>query len=333
MLKELLIPALLVTATPTDQISPRYYIDYQDTTSFSDAWELTHEDEYSLSYAEVYGVEDTYDYVKYTAPYTRCVLLTVSTNSTCIITVDVFVPSKSQTIPFATYNSTNFYDSANSVPIEQGDTVFFRIESTGNCWWEATLETVPVTLGGAYTSYEKFFNYDMPYTQGGVVIKYKYDDSCYATVPGQNYTFRDVFIDATEVWEGVGQIDLVESSTNAWFTVSVTDVEALEVYRERSLLVNNYYTSEVNFPSFMGYYNVMTDGSSSWYGAPVTTYDAILGVGVHAFGLALGLANWNDSEYSGTNMMAYAEKPYFGLGDGDIYSFIQLWGDANGEIY
>lgn len=334
MLKELLIPAILMSASPTEQVQPRYLIDYEDTTSFETAWELTHEDSYSLGYAEVFGIGDEYDYIKYTAPYTRCVLFMVSTPETLgIVSVEVFLPEKSTTIPYATYNSNNMFEPKNTVPVAQGETVYCRIQCNGNIWWEVTLDTKPLMIGAAYQNYERFYGYDMPYTQGGVVIKYKYDDSCYATVPGQNYTYRDVFIDATEVWEGVGQIDFVESSNNPWFTVTMEDIDFLEVYTQRKIIGNTYYCCEIEFPSnYQHYYSMIYEGIT-WYQEPATIYQAILGEGVHAFGLALGLSNWDDHDYSSYNHMSFSPKPFMGLGDGDIYSFIELWGDANGDIY
>ena len=334
MLKELLIPAILMSASPTEQVQPRYLIDYEDTTSFETAWELTHEDSYSLGYAEVFGIGDDYDYIKYTAPYTRCVLFVVSTPETLgIVNVEVFLPEKSTTIPFATYNSNTIDDPMNTIPVEQGETVYCRIQCNGNIWWEVTLDTKPLMIGAAYHEYERFYGYDMPYTQGGVVIKYKYDDSCYTTVPGQNYTYREVFIDATEVWEGVGQINFVESSTDAWFTVSMEEREYLEVYTQRKIIGNTYHCSEIEFPSDYQHYHSIYYGMTTWYGTPVTPYQAILGEGVHAFGLALGLVNWDDDDYTSFNHMTFMPKPFLGLGDGDIYSFIELWGDANGDIY
>ena len=334
MLKELLIPAILMSASPTEQVQPRYIIDYEDTYSFETAWELTHEDSYSLGYAEVYGTSDDYDYIKYTAPYTRCVLFMVSTPETLgIVNVEVFLPEKSTTIPFATYNSNNMFEPENTVPVAQGETVYCRIHCNGNIWWEVTLDTKPLMIGAAFHEYERFYGYDMPYTQGGVVIKYKYDDSCYTTVPGQNYTYRDVFIDATEVWEGVGQINFVESSTDAWFTVYMEDIEFLEVYTQRKIIGNTYHCCEIEFPSSYQHYYGIVYGSSTWYGEPATIYQAILGEGVHAFGLALGLVNWDDDDYEANNHMSFTPKPFLGLGDGDIYSFIELWGDANGDIY
>lgn len=333
MLKKILIPVLLMSASPTDQVQPRYIIDYMDTYSYESAWELTHDSTYSLSYAEVYGMQDDYDYIKYTAPYTRCVMFLFSTTQVNgVVSVDIFLPEKSETIPYTSYNTTNFYAPDNLVPVEQGETVYCRVYCNTNCWWEVTLDTNPSITGGAIHTYERFYGYDMPYTQGGVVIRYKFDDSCYVTVPGQNYTYRDVFIDATEVWEGVGQIDFIESTSDTWFTVSMQDVEFLEVYTERKIIGNTYHCCDMIFPSNYAHYGAITYGGTNWYGTPISIYQAILGEGVHAFGLALGLVNRSDDYYEIHNHMSFAQKPYRGLGDGDIFSFISLWGDANGDI-
>ena len=111
------------------------------------------------------------------------------------------------------------------------------------------------------------------------------------------------------------------------------EMDFLQVYTQRKIIGNTYHCYKMEFPNDYLHYYSMVHGSMTWYGEEATIYQAILGEGVHAFGLALGLANWDDGDYSTHNHMSFSPKPFMGLGDGDIYSFIELWGDANGNIY
>ena len=72
MLLKFILSLFILAALPGgsgEVTNPDYYEDYEDTTSKWDAWELTHDGLRTLSCAEVYGVNDTYDYVTYTSPH------------------------------------------------------------------------------------------------------------------------------------------------------------------------------------------------------------------------------------------------------------------------
>ena len=64
---------------------PNNYEDYDDSTSFYNCQQFTHETQNGLHVAEVFGVRDTYDYVSYTAPYTRSVFFYFDVYDNCII--------------------------------------------------------------------------------------------------------------------------------------------------------------------------------------------------------------------------------------------------------
>lgn len=330
MLQKLLLPLFILAALPGESVVlPNYYEDYDDTTSMRGSHELTHDTVNGLHYAEVFGVNDTRDYLKYTAPYTRSVLLDIYATDGCIARVDVYVSGVDMVNPVLTYTSeVTTYGPEHTVFVYQGHAAYFVITCSGNCWWEAHLDTNPGTSPFTYVSYEKFYGYNMPY-YGIPSIYYAYDPSCNVLVEGQNYTYSDVMDEAIAIWESIGNIDFVYSTTNAYFTCKIdSNVVDISVVHSRYALSNNYFTSDLRMTNDMSIYESVIDGEITRYGQPPTIWHAILGHAVVAFGLAAGVA-LNSTNSNWNNMMVGPFWWYDHLGDGDIGSLIALWGDAN----
>ena len=327
----LFILAALPGGSSGEIVRPNYYDDFQDSANRWDGHELTHDGFRTLSCAEVYGVNDTYDYVTYYAPYTRSVFLNVVPTDNCIAYVDAFVPSFSEITPYVSYRSdTVSFEPNQTVFVEQGSAVIYRIRCSGNCWWEAHLYTDPHFSPYTYVSYDKFYGYDMPY-YGIPDIKFAYDDSVYELVPGQNYTWYDVMEEAIAIWESCGNIDFRETYGSPYFTCSVdSTVLDISVVHTRHLLSNNYYTSSLKLTTDMTIYNSVIHGQYNKNGSPATIKQAILGHAVIAFGLAAGVG-LNGTSANTSSMMRIPFWWYDRLSDGDIGSLLALWGDANGQ--
>lgn len=334
MLLKIFLSLFILAALPGNgggEISnPNYYDELIDSTNRWDAHELTHEGYRTLSTAEVYGVHDTYDYVTYTAPYTRSVLLLVLATDNCVAFVDVFVPSFSEITPYVSYRSTDTLGTEHTVMVEQDSTVIYRIRCSGNCWWEAHLYTDPHMSPYTYVSYDKFFGYDMPY-HGGAEIKFKFDESCEELVPGENYTWQDIMLEAMAIWQSCGNIEFVETNTNYHFVCSIdSSILDINVVHAHHLLSGNYYTSALKMTDNMIIYQSVADGQWNKNGSPVTIRQAVLGHAVIAFGLALGVG-LNNTSANANSMMTAPFWWYDRLSDGDIGSLLALWGDANGQ--
>ena len=81
----------------------------------------------------------------------------------------------------------------------------------------------------------------------------------------------------------------------------------------------------MSFTTNLDYYESIIDGWT-FDGVPATMYQGVKGVMVKAFAIALGLNSVNLDGYY-YNVMHYITKPYNRLGDGDLHSFYELWGD------
>lgn len=319
----------LATATPLssaeNEVSPRLivYDDLEDTTSFADAVVLTNENREN---AQVFGQGDSFDYIKYTATYTRQIQLAMLVDNNKRATVNVYLESKGLTTPVKTYLSTNSYSMANSVFVEQGDTIYFKIRATGNCLMESLLLTNHNTTGISYATYEKFHGYTMPHT-GPATIYYSYDSSCYQNVPGETFTFANALDEAISIWEGVGEVDFVYNSTLSTFDVVVdsSSLAMFEVITSNNPLTQNWHVDEFNMVGYITYYNQMIYNYTNQDGTAATIYQAVLADAVIGFGFVLGISLSNNS----LNIISDFDLPYEQLGPGDIEAYTILWGDAN----
>lgn len=87
MIKNIIFSLVLALGVGSASYSPRrvvIYNDYSDTSSFQEAYVLSNDE---LEYAEVFGVNDTYDYIKYTATHSRRIILETSTNTSATVHV------------------------------------------------------------------------------------------------------------------------------------------------------------------------------------------------------------------------------------------------------
>lgn len=333
MFLKFFLSLLMLAALPGGSISnPNGHDDLDDSTSFRSAYEFNHEDVNGMHYAEVFGVNDTYDYIKYYANYSRSVLLTIEAEDNCVAYVDVYVNTVSANTPVVSYRSDVLhYGPEHTVFVPQGSYVNFKVRCSGNCWWTATLHTNPHASPCTYVGYEKFYGYELPY-YGTPEIYYAYDDSCDVLVPGQNYTYADVMDEAIEIWESCGNVDFVYAPGSAYFTCEIdSSIVDIEVIHSRYLTTNNWFTSSLKLTDNMQIYNSVIFGQVTFQGTQPTLRQAILGHAVIAFGLALGIG-LNSTNSNSNSMMSMPFWWYDHLGDGDIGSLIALWGDAN-ETY
>lgn len=326
-----LLLTIAMTAALGTSVQPNsgIYEDTEDTTSFNTAYDVAESD---LIYAEVFGQNDSYDYIKYTATYTRSIFLMVNVSDNKFATVDMFIASKGLTTPYKTFNSDDVVTPANMTYLKQGDTVYYRVRCTDECYWTGELLLNINPSGFSVYDYEHFNGYPLPHNDGTVAtIPFKYDSSVYANAPGQYFTYYRVIQEAMEVWEACGKVDFVVDSENALFTVSVKqNIDEPQVYYGRVMLTNQYYCREINLPGDSLYYEEIIDGAYLGIENPVaaTMWDGIMGVAVICIGLSLGISMYDTNGYA-YNQMRNPVKPFSCLGDGDIGSFIEHWGDAN----
>lgn len=334
MITDILLAAALVTAssvgngivepTSVDESSTRgvIYIDENDTTSFANCGELSED---SLEYAEVYGDEDVYDYVSYTAAYTRNIYLIMDLSDGAEGRIDVYRPNYSMSEIWYTFTHATVATAETIFFIEQGETLYFRISCTSCCWWRVFLSLHENPSGYSYYAYSHFNGYSMPHS-GPATIYYKKDESCYQYVTNQNFTFSSVIDDAIDVWESVGNVTFVESASNALFTITMnSSLTDYQVYHGRRPLTQKYYCSAINMPSNIEFFEDIILGWS-FRGVPATIYDGVKGAFVRAFALSLGLMATDNISYY-LNVTYNQTKPYGKLGDGDLRSFYALWGD------
>ena len=294
-----------------------------DTTSFSDAYPLAGDEFY---YAEEFGASDTYDFVKYTASYTRTIYLYIETSNNCIVDVSVYSSREGFSIVYASYSVNTGQDPYALIPIRQGETVYFKIRCAQTCTWEGTLELEFNLSGRCYVTLDNLHGYSLPHT-GPAEIPYRFHSSVNAYVPGQNYTFREVFLEAMDIWEACGNITFVENIWTKNYKLEVADVTEVQVGIDETLLGEFYYT-HCRIPSYGYIYAGISDLLVNPDGTQVTIRQAVLGVCLQALGYYLGLGSTNMSSYY-QNIMYIEPKHYYYLGQGDIASFMYLWGDAN----
>ena len=323
----LLAAALLTTyATGVNQALPYGLVfeDLEDTTSFNNGHVFSED---NRVVGEVYGRYDTYDYIVYTPAYTRTIFVYLEVNNNQYGRVSLYNPSYNFTEPWIQYLSETPMSAPLLYYAPQGEMVFIKIECSGNCLWTATLDINPNPSGYSYFSYSKFNGYTMPHS-GPAVIYYKKDSSCDQLVPEQDFTYSDVIDDAIAIWESVGLVTFEENNSKKLFTINAGNYPSLQVYHMQIPLTNNYKCYEMNVPHSYQYYSDLIWECLNGIGEPFTIYDAVLGTFVKAFGISLGLMNCDAQSYY-YNVMQYITKPFSCLGDGDIKSFIMLWGDAN----
>ena len=182
--------------------APGYIPTAPDTTSFSDAHSLTGE---GYHYAEEYSYNDTYDYVKYTAPYTRSVYLSFNTTNNARATITVYRDAFSMTNHLRVYYSDDPVSIYSTIYVGQGETLYFKISCSTACSWETRLYTDLHYCGICVFDEDNLHGYELPH-DGLAYIPYKFDSSALAYVPNQNYTWKDVFLEAMDIWEACGNV-------------------------------------------------------------------------------------------------------------------------------
>ena len=294
-----------------------------DTTSFSDAYPMTYNGFY---YAEEFSSNDTYDYVKYTATYTRNILLHVKTSNNCRIDVSVYNSTYGFNELYASYSANSSLATFGYIPVRQGETIYFKIKCFQSCTWEGTLDLNFNPSGLCYTTLPNLHGYSLPY-EGPAQIPYRFDNSVNNLVPGQTFTFRDAFLEAMRIWETCGNITFVENIWTKNYKLEVAGVNEVDVGTDVTLL-GEYYFTHCKIPSFISVYEGISDLLYNPDGSPVSIWQAVVGVCLQALGLYIGLGTVDYGFYY-YNIMYIDPKPYNYLGDGDIASLMYLWGDAN----
>lgn len=321
MIKNILFSLALALSVGSTSAGPRravYYPDYTDTSSFSEAYVLSNDE---LEYAEVFGTEDTYDYIKYTATHTRRIILETSANNNATVTVEAFLASKGTNTPVVTYRSGQETLNSFLVYVQTGDTIYFRISCTANCWWTGKIHLNLDPDGYAVTSIETMYSYSLPHS-GPATIYYGIKDSCNVFVPGQNYRYSDVIREAAQIWNNVGDMHFVENMTLSAFDIGTNYTTELDVTMYGTVLTHNYFCEKMNISTNMAIY-----AEHVGYYDNCTIFDCMISYMLKAFGVAMGLMILVPNEYI-DNVMFDSILPFIGLGNADIAGYIALWGDA-----
>ena len=122
-------------------------------------------------------------------------------------------------------------------------------------------------------------------------------------------------------------MDIWEACGNITYKLEVGDVTSVQAGMDRTLL-GEYYFTHCRIPSYEYFYVSMIDNLYNPNGTPMTIRQAVLGTCLQALGYYLGLSTVSYAFYY-YNIMYDDPMPYNYLGDGDIASFMYLWGDAN----
>ena len=294
-----------------------------DTTSFSDAYPMTYNGFY---YAEEFSSNDTYDYVKYTATYTRNILLHVTTSNNCKIEVNVYNSTYGFSELYASYSANSDGPYYGYIPVRQGETIYFKVKCYQSCTWEGTLDLNFNPSGMCYTTHTNLHGYSLPHT-GPAEIPYRWDNSVNELVSGQDFTFKDAFLEAMRIWETCGNITFVEDIWTKNYKLEVANIINVDVGVDVTLLGECYF-SHCKIPRYEFYYDGISSIGLNPDGSPMTIWQAVVGVCLQALGLYLGLGTVSYQFYY-YNVMFEDPRPYNFLGDGDIASLMYLWGDAN----
>lgn len=321
MIKNILFSLALALSVGSTSTGPRrvvYYPDYTDTSSFSDAYVLSNDE---LEYAEVFGTDDTYDYIKYTATHSRKIILETSANNNATVNVDVFLASTGTSNVRATYYSGQETQNDFLVYVQTGDTIYFRISCTANCWWTGKIHLNLAPYGYAITTIGTMYNYSLPHS-GPASIYYGIKDSCNVFVPGQKYRYSDVIREAAQIWNNVGDMHFVENMTLSAFDIGTNYTDELDVTMYGTVLTHNYFCEKMNISTNMAIYAEHVD-----FYPNCTIFDCMVSYMLKAFGVAMGLIIYEPNSYI-ENVMFSAILPFVQLGSADIAAYIALWGDA-----
>lgn len=322
MIKNVIFSLVLALGVNSTNYGPRraiIYKDYSDTSSFQDAYVLSNDE---LEYAEVFGVEDTYDYIKYTATHSRKIILETSTNNNETVHVSVYLASRGTDKLMASYYSGQETEDDFLVYVNAGDTIYFKIECTGNCWWFGKIHLNLNPEGFAVQGLPKLYAYSLPHT-GPASIYYGIKDCCEEFVPNEFFKYSEIVRHAAQIWNNVGDMHFVENKGLSAFDVGLTSKPTLDVYMTHTVLSGNYFVDEMNISTNMEMYTQHLD---EFPGA--TLYDCMLSYALKSFGVAMGLLMYEDDYSFYDNVMFKIIHPYYGLGSADIAAYIYLWGDA-----
>ena len=132
-----------------------------------------------------------------------------------------------------------------------------------------------------------------------------------------------------DVWEACGNITFQQSLLRATCKIKLNDeLDMPSLIFSQNTLTGNTYVSKCELPSNIAVFNCLYLGVTKYDGSPMTKREAVVGMCVTLMGAYLGLAVLSNNGYA-YNMMHLTLRGFYRLGDGDIASFIELWGDAN----
>lgn len=299
------------------------YIYGDDTIWFTDAEEI----EPNEYVTELFPMSDDFDYYKYTATYSRCAYIQPITTNV-VINVNVYFESIGFDIPYYQYASDETFQIGKLAFVPQGETVYFQIWCDVPATYTIRLRTDLNPSGYGVIDVGKLHGYNVPHA-GPATIYYYFHNSVDEYVDGEDYTFRDCFLEAMAVWEACGNITFQQSLLKATCKIKLNDeLDMPSLIFSQNTLTGNTYPSKCELPSDIRVFNQLFIDVTKYDGSPVTKREAVVGMCVTLMGAYLGLAVVSANNYS-YNMMHLALRAFYRLGDGDIASFIELWGDAN----
>lgn len=304
--------------------------DFNDTTSWDNAQLVVGDSTYYAIFKHYFDE----DFFVYTSLYLRSVAIIVESNSQ---TANIEIYKNSTTNLVASYDSTvNIsYNDFNSylICVAPSDTLFIKVDATTTAsHYSLKVDTNPSLSGISISKYENinkpthYFNVQGHPSQ----IKYYIDNSCNTYAGYGIKKYNDAFIDALIEWGKVGNLSLITVSSPSDANVSLyacnpevlgfdlgdTNMEITRVWQFgykykfncTSVRINNDY-------SYFGYYN------------EYETYLNIVSTCMQLIGFSIGLSYTTYERNYMVNNISYSTlNPYNTIGDGDVASFLDIYG-------
>lgn len=294
-----------------------------DTTCFADADALIPNQDFT----DTFPMSDTFDYYKYTATYSRCAYLEAVTTDV-VINVNVYFASVGFAVPYYQYSSNEPFQIGKLAFVPQGETVYFQVSCDLPTTYTVKLRIDMNPSGYGYLNVNKLHNYDVPHT-GPATIYYYFHSNVDEYFDEEDFTFEECLLEAMDIWEACGNITFQQSLLKATCRIKLNeDINIPSLIFSQNTATGNTYVSECELPGDPISYTNLYNGVTKYDGSPMTKREAVVGMCVTLMGAYLGLAVVSNDGYV-YNMMHLSLCGFYRLGDGDIASFIRLWGDAN----
>ncbi len=309
------------------------YEDYDDTTGFSNALNLT-----SGSVNAIFNSNSDYDYYYFNPTNSKVMYIEIYNLSASCNPI-IWIYDSSFNLISSYYNNItkddNFYAN-NVVFVESYDIVYVKVTSSSAAIYTINANTTfnPSGINTVLSSFDGVFASNVS------SIHYNMNSTMNSIVYNTSYTYLQIFNEALQIWRNVG-LDVVLSTSSGDVQIDVSTVtyntlnptpvpyptvaQTLNSVVTTGWFIKKYYYNPVGIEIIndMSYFASASYGQANQYN--MTNSEAIhyylLNAIVHEIGHTLGLTH-TDKVY---NVMYQYCTIYRALGDGDINSVLSIW--------